>query len=175
VKLDVPLWRRVSGFLSYANMTGVGSLPITGGLLLGGEAAESSRSTETFAVSQDQRHSIRGRISAQVTPKSWVAFAATYGSGLPVEFSGDPDQALAQYGPRIVSHVDFANERVRPNLSFDASTGVDLIKVKSRSLRLQADVVNLLNRLNVINFAGLFSGTAIGPPRSFALRLQADF
>jgi hypothetical protein len=175
VKLDVPLWRRVSGFLSYANMTGVGSLPITGGLLLGGEAAESSRSTETFAVSQDQRHSIRGRISAQVTPKSWVAFAATYGSGLPVEFSGDPDQALAQYSPRIVSHVDFANERVRPNLSFDASTGVDLIKVKSRSLRLQADVVNLLNRLNVINFAGLFSGTALGPPRSFALRLQADF
>ena len=28
---------------------------------------------------------------------------------------------------------------------------------------------------NVIDFAGLFSGTALAPPRSFALRLQAEF
>jgi hypothetical protein len=42
-------------------------------------------------------------------------------------------------------------------------------------VRLQADVLNLTNRLNVINFAGLFSGTALGPPRSVALRIQAAF
>ena len=41
--------------------------------------------------------------------------------------------------------------------------------------RVQADVLNLTNRLNVINFAGLFSGTAIGPPRSIAVRLSAEF
>ena len=39
----------------------------------------------------------------------------------------------------------------------------------------QADVLNLTNRLNVINFAGLFSGTAIGAPRSFSIRLSAEF
>ena len=36
-------------------------------------------------------------------------------------------------------------------------------------------MLNLANRLNVINFAGLFSGTALAPPRGFSLRLQAEF
>jgi hypothetical protein len=33
----------------------------------------------------------------------------------------------------------------------------------------------LTNRLNVINFAGLFSGTAMGLPRRGAGRLQFEF
>jgi len=37
------------------------------------------------------------------------------------------------------------------------------------------DVQNLTDRLNVIDFAGLFSGTALGMPRSGAVRLQAEF
>ena len=37
------------------------------------------------------------------------------------------------------------------------------------------DVRNLADRLTVINFAGLFSGTALAPPRSVAVRLRADF
>ena len=36
-------------------------------------------------------------------------------------------------------------------------------------------VVNLTNRLNVINFAGLFSGTAFAPPRTFGVRAQVEF
>jgi hypothetical protein len=42
-------------------------------------------------------------------------------------------------------------------------------------VRIQADVENINNRLNVIDFGGLFSGNAIGPPRSFALRLTSSF
>jgi len=33
----------------------------------------------------------------------------------------------------------------------------------------------MTNRLDVINFAGLFSGTAVAPPRSLFVRLQAEF
>jgi hypothetical protein len=40
---------------------------------------------------------------------------------------------------------------------------------------VQADVRNLTDRLNVINFAGLFSGTALAAPRSGAVRVRADF
>jgi hypothetical protein len=50
-----------------------------------------------------------------------------------------------------------------------------VFKHDQRRVRLQGDVVNLTNRLNVINFAGLFSGTALAPPRSFALRAQVEF
>jgi hypothetical protein len=42
-------------------------------------------------------------------------------------------------------------------------------------MRLQADVQNLNNRLNVIDFAGLFSGNSIAPPRSYAVRLTTNF
>lgn len=105
----------------------------------------------------------------------WLAAAVSYGSGLPVEFSGTLDQAVAQYGQRLVDRVDFEAGRVRPSVSIDASTGFTILKTKTRTLRAQADVINLTNRLNVINFAGLFSGTALAAPRSVAVRLQADF
>jgi hypothetical protein len=42
-------------------------------------------------------------------------------------------------------------------------------------MRIQADGQNLTNVLNVLDFGGLFSGNAIGPSRSFALRLTTDF
>jgi hypothetical protein len=37
------------------------------------------------------------------------------------------------------------------------------------------DGQNLTNVLDVIDFGGLFSGNAIGPSRSFALRLTTNF
>ena len=42
-------------------------------------------------------------------------------------------------------------------------------------MRVQFDATNLTNRLNLINFAGLFSGNSVAPPRSYAVRLSADF
>jgi len=95
--------------------------------------------------------------------------------GLPVEFEGDVDEALAQHGQRILDQVDLEKGQVRPSASIDASVGFVVLKTRQRTLRFQADVLNLANRLNVINFAGLFSGTALAPPRGFSLRLQADF
>jgi hypothetical protein len=175
VKVDVPRWGAVSGSLSYANMTGVGYLPITGGLLIGEDVEESLESTDRFPISQDQHHTIRGRVSYQVLPRAWVALGGAYGSGLPVEAEGNLDEAIAQYGARIVSRVDIEAGRVRPSFSLDASAGIVVVQQETRRLRLQADVLNLTNRLNVINFAGLFSGTALAPPRGFAVRAQFDF
>jgi hypothetical protein len=42
-------------------------------------------------------------------------------------------------------------------------------------VRLQGDIRNLNDRLNVINFASVFSGTAIAAPRTFSLRLRFDY
>src|SRR6185295_8254014 len=160
VKVELPQWRALSGFVSYANMRGVGDLPITGGLFLGDEATALLASTESFAVTQDQRHTVRGRTSLQLSPRMWVAVAASYGSGLPVEFEGDDTDAIAQYGERIVDRVDLERGRIRASVSLDLSASVAIVKTATRSVHIQADVLNLTNRLNVIDFAGLFSGTA---------------
>jgi hypothetical protein len=68
-----------------------------------------------------------------------------------------------------------ARGRVLRFASVDASIGIVLVKTSKRAVRLQADVLNLTDRLNVIDFAGVFSGTALAPPRSVAIRLQAAF
>ena len=173
--VTVPQYGRWSGSAGYALMKGTAQLPVTGGLLLGDEADAALHVSDTISVSQDQRHTVHGRVNYQVTQSGWVALAASYGSGLPFEFTGTEADALAQYGSRIVGRVDFETGRVRPRLSLDAAAGVVLQQRSKTALRLQVDVRNLTNRLDVIDFAGLFSGTAIAPPRSVDLRVSAEF
>ena len=176
LKVDVPRWRALSGSFNYAYMKGRGYLPITGGLLLDDDLLEPSDEESSFPISQDQRHTVRGRASYQLPRRTWVSVAGTYGSGLPVEeFDGDRDEAEAQFGPRIVDRVDFDRGRLRPSFTVDASAGIVLVQRDTRRVRVQADVLNVTNRLNVINFAGLFSGTALAPPRAVAVRVQAEF
>ena len=175
-KLDIPHWGRVSGFVSYSYMVGSAYLPVTGGLFLGDDASNALSQTQgRFWVSQDQRNTVRTRFRYQLTQRLWAALGTAYGSGLPFEFDGTEPEAVAQFGQAIVSRVNFDNGRVRPSLSVDASAGADLWKKDKLGMRLQADVQNLNNRLNVIDFAGLFSGNAIAPPRSYSLRLTTNF
>ena len=104
-----------------------------------------------------------------------MAGGLQYGSGLPFEFTGTYEQALAQYGPAVVSRINFDRGRVDPNLSISASAGADIHKSDKLTMRFQADGENLTNRLNVIDFGGLFSGNAIGPGRTWSLRLTSSF
>ena len=175
VKLELPVWRALSGFVSYANMVGTGSLPISGGLFLGDDVAPFLTSTDRLPISQDQRNTVRARLRSQLSSRASAAAAVSYGSGLPVEFNGDVDHATMQYGSRIVDRVDFERGRVRPATSIDASVSYVLFRTDQRRVRIQADVANVTNRLNVINFAGLFSGTALAPPRTVMVRVQSEF
>jgi outer membrane cobalamin receptor len=176
-KIEIPRWGPFSGFVSYSNLNGKGSLPIAGGLFLEDGSAALLDSKEPFAITQDQRNTAKARIRYQVLPRLWVAASAAYASGLPVELEGNlnTNVLIEQYGSAVVNRVNLDRGRVRPAFSLDASVGADLWVHEKRSLRLQADAVNLTDRLNVINFAGLLSGTALAAPRSLAIRLQLDF
>lgn len=176
IKLDLRRWKSLSGSLGYSRLHGTGELPMTGGLFLGEEGRSLLESTDRFPVTQDQRHTIRGRASYQFSSSGWVALAASYGSGLPFEdFDDTPEEAVEQFGQRVVDRVNFDTGRVRPSASLDASAGFVVSKSAKHAVRLQAEVRNLTNRLDVINFAGLFSGTALAAPRSVAVRLRIDF
>ncbi len=174
-KLDLPDWRRLSGQVSYSNMVGFGYTPVTGGLFLGDEASDALANSGRFPVSQDQRNTISTRFHYQVVSRAWVAFGGAYGSGLPTEFEGTVQDAVQQFGQQIIDRVNFDRGRVRPSLALGASIGAELVKREHLLMRLQADVQNLNNRLNLINFAGLFSGTGVGPPRSYSVRLGLEF
>jgi len=172
IKLELRRWKNIFGSLGYSHLHGVGQLPITGGLFLEDEAATRLASTGRFSVTQDQRHTIRGRATYQFSSSGWIALSGSYGSGLPFEdFDDTPEEAVEQFGRRVVDRVNFQTGRVRPSASLDASAGFAITKSSKHALRVQAEVRNLTNRLDVINFAGLFSGTAIAAPRSLAIRL----
>ncbi|MFL6442214.1 MAG: carboxypeptidase regulatory-like domain-containing protein [Candidatus Sulfotelmatobacter sp.] len=175
-KLEMPHWGRFSGFVSYSYMVGNAWFPVTGGLFLGQDAVSAgTQLVGHFPDTQDQRNTVRTRMRSRLSSRTWVAGGAAYGSGMPFEFTGTYDQALAQYGPAMVGRVDFARGRVRPSFAVDVSAGAELYRRDQLLTTLQADIQNLNNRLNVLDFGGLFSGNSIAPPRSYMLRLQTSF
>lgn len=177
-KLAFPHLGRFSGSISYSNQVATGQGPITGGLFIGAEAVDDLADNSRFRVSQDQRNTASASLRYQAASRFWLATETSYGSGLPVELdtgSSDYNFLLAQYGAEVLGRVDFARGRVRPTYSIDAGAGFDLYEKEGRVVSLQLQGSNLTNHMNVINFASLFSGTAIATPRSFGLRLQASF
>ena len=177
LKLTLPRWRGVSAFAAYSNLVGRAELPVAGGLFLGSDVSAALDARDRIPISQDQRHTARGRVRYQLHPRAWSAALVKYGSGLPVELERDVAFAdlAAHYGQAIVDRVDVARERLRPTLAIDWGAGVEVWRRDRRRLELRAELADLADRLNVVNFAGLFSGTALAPPRSASLRLRLDF
>jgi hypothetical protein len=175
-KIEIPDWHRFSGFGSYSYIVGNTWFPVTGGLFFGSDASQAaSRLAGHAPDSQDQRNSVRGRVRYQATPRIWTSFGVQYDSGLPFDFDGDPATVLAQYGQQVLNRINFARGRIYPAFQANASMGADIYKSDRVRIRFQADVQNLNNVLNVIDFGGLFSGNAIGPSRSFTLRITNTF
>jgi len=175
-KLELVRWHGFSGFASYSYMVGNVWYPVTGGLFLGDDADSAAANVSGhFPNTQDQRNTLRTRLQYQFTSRLWIAGGTEYGSGLPFQFDGMQSDALAQYGPQVVARLNFDRGRVDPMLSVNASAGATLHKTARVNVRVQADGTNLNDRLNVIDFGGLFSGNAIGPGRSFDLRMTTVF
>jgi hypothetical protein len=91
------------------------------------------------------------------------------------EANSDHSFLLAQYGAQVLSRVNFDRQRVRPSYSLDLAGGVDLLRRDRTAMILEAEAANLTNRVNLIDFAGLFSGTAIGVPRNASVQLKFQF
>ena len=172
-KIELPEWRRFSGFVSYSYIVGNAFNPVTGGLFLGDDAMIPLAGH--FPDSQDQRNTVRGRLRYEIGKRLWVAGGVQFDSGLPFEFDGDPATVLMQYGQQVLNRINFNRGRIYPAFQANASAGANIYKSDKMNMRLQVDGQNLNNVLNVIDFGGLFSGNAIGPSRSVAVRLTTNF
>ncbi|MFZ0734813.1 MAG: TonB-dependent receptor [Candidatus Sulfotelmatobacter sp.] len=180
-KLDLPQWKKFSGFVSYSYELGNAWNPVTGGLFLGTDTQLPT--TGFFPITQDQRNTARGRLLYQITPRLWIAGGVQFDSGLPFEFQCDPSLTLDQciagevqtYGQQVVDRVNFAQGRIYPTFLVSASAGAEVYKSERLNVRFQIDGQNLSNVVDVIDFGGLFSGNAVGPSRSVMMRLTTTF
>lgn len=178
VRLELPRWRGLSSSASWSNMVGKASGPVTGGLFIdGGEADELRDVVQRFPITQDQRNTVAGQVRYQIHPRLWVTADARYGSGLPVELEDDDDEEEEEQhvAQAILDQIDFERGRVRPNFSLNFSAGARLWEQGDRSATFQFDVRNVTDRLNVINFSGVFSGTALAAGRQFSAQLKLRF
>ncbi len=187
MKIEMLEWRRFSGYASYSYTVGNDWFPVTGGLFLGDDASAAETQTRGhLPIGSDQRNTLRGRVRYQITPRFWFAGGIQFDSGLPFEFQCDPSLTIQQcvygpggvaqtYGQDVVNRINFARGRIYPATQFNASAGAEIYKSDRMRMQLQADGQNLNNILNVVSFGGLFSGNAIGPSRSFSLRLATIF
>jgi TonB dependent receptor/TonB-dependent Receptor Plug Domain len=180
-KLDLPEWKRFTGFLSYSYQVGNAWFPVTGGLFLGDDAIIPT--SGHLPDSQDQRNFVRARTRYQLAPRVWIAGGIQYDTGLPFDFQCPAGETLPQceageaaiYGQQVINRLNFNRDRILPSFQVSASVGAEVYKSERLKMTLQADGENLTNVIDVIDFGGLFSGNAIGPPRSYALRLTTSF
>ncbi len=84
-------------------------------------------------------------------------------------------ELVAHYGAAVVDRVDLEEGRLRPNAAIDVGAGIEVWRRGKRRIEIRGEIANLTNRLNVVNFAGLFSGTAVAPPRSVGVRARVEF
>lgn len=180
-KIDLPEWKKISGFVSYSYELGNAWNPVTGGLFLGTDTQIPT--TGFFPITQDQRNTVRGRLRYQIAPRLWIAGGMQFDSGLPFEFQCDPGLAMGQciagevqtYGQQVIDRVNFAQGRIYPTFQVSASAGAEVYKSERLKMSFQIDGQNLTNVVDVIDFGGLFSGNAIGPSQSVMMRLAANF
>jgi hypothetical protein len=180
-KLEVPSSHGFSGFLSYSYQLGNAWFPVTGGLFLGDDAVIPT--TGHFPDSQDQRNFVRGRVRYQIIPRLWIATGIQYDTGLPFDFQCPDGETQEQcvmgvadiYGQQVIKRLNFPRDRILPSFQVNISAGADLYKSDRLNMKLQVDGENLTNVIDVIDFGGLFSGNAIGPSRSYSLRLTTSF
>lgn len=71
--------------------------------------------------------------------------------------------------------MNLARARLRPNFALDSGAGFEIYRKEQHSVAIQIQAANLTDRVNVINFASLFSSTAVAPPRSVSGRMKLTF
>lgn len=166
----------LSGFVSYSYMVATAWFPVTGGLFLGADAeAALAQLNGHFPASQDQRNTLATRWEYALGSRLRFAAGAAYGSGLPFTYTGNQAQALSEYGPQVVNRLNFARGRILPLLALNSSMSFELCRGDRLQMTIHVDGENLNNRLNVLDFGGLFSGNAIAPQRSVLLRWDTHF
>jgi hypothetical protein len=175
-KLETPRWGRFSGFASYSYIVGNAFNPVTGGLFLGDDASSAlTRTTGHSPDSQDQRSTIRARALYQIARRLWMALGADYNTGLPFQPDLTRQQYATEYGQTVINHLNFNRDRICPYFTQNLTAGADILKRDKFTTRFQADITNVGNTLELIDFGGLFSSNAIGPARQFTFRVLTIF
>jgi hypothetical protein len=170
-RLDVPVHRGVSGYVSLSRATILLTAPLTGGLFLG----EVPAAGEQFYADHDQRWQSQFGVSFEhPSRRVFGSVSGRYDSGIPFEVAEDFDPATFE-DPLALTLVNLDTGRAKPRAIFDVMAGSELYRRGETKLELQAGVLNLFDKAYLLNFLSIFNGTHYGAPRTWTARLKVSF
>ena len=170
-RLDVPVHRGVSAYLSLARAKILLTAPLTGGLFLGEVPAPG----EQFYADHDQRWQSQFGVSFEhPSRRVFGSVSGRYDSGIPFEVGDDFDPATFE-DPLALTLVDLETGRAKPRAIFDAMVGSELYRHGETRLELQGGVLNMFDKAYLLNFLSIFNGTHYGAPRTWTARLKVTF
>ena len=177
-RLDLARIHGFSGFLSYTNFHIYGFAPITGGLFLGEAVDTLSRSGEKINIEEDQRNTVVFETRYDRLPQHfWIVFSGRHDSGFSVELEPDADseEFEEEFPEEILEQVNLERGFVKPHTVLNFAVGKEFNLSEHVSLVGQFNIENLTDKFYLTTFESVFSGTAIGRPRSFSGRLSINF
>jgi len=170
-RLDVPLHRGVSGYVSLSRATILLTAPLTGGLFLG----EVPPAGEQFYADHDQRWQSQFGLSFEhPSRRVFGSIGGRYDSGIPFETGEDFNPATFE-DPLALTLVDLNTGRARPRAILDTMVGSELYHRGAMKVEAQGGVLNLFDKTYLLNFLSIFNGTHYGAPRTWTARLKVSF
>jgi hypothetical protein len=170
-RVDIPVHKGVSGYVSVSRASILLTAPLTGGLFLGAVPPAG----EQFYADHDQRWQAQGGLSFATGARGlFGSVTGRYDSGIPFELPDGFDPTTFE-DPSALPLINVEKGRVRPRALFDAVAGTEVLRRGNTRLELQAGVLNLFDTTYLLNFLSIFNGTHYGAPRTWTARMQLAF
>lgn len=170
-RLDIPVHKGVSGYVSVSRATVLLTAPLTGGLFLG----EVPPAGEEFYADHDQRWQSQFGVSFQAPSRRlFGSVTGRYDSGIPFELPEDFDASTFE-DPRALTLVNIDTGRAKPRTLVDVMAGTELMRRGDARLEVQGGVLNVFDTTYLLNFLSIFNGTHYGAPRTWTARLKVSF
>ncbi len=171
LRLDVPVFRGVNGYVSLARAKILLTAPLSGGLFL----EETPASGEQFYADHDQRwQSQFGVTWEHPSQKLFVSATGRFDSGIPFELPENFDAATFE-DAQALPLVNTATGRARSRTIADLMAGGQLFRRGTTKVDLQVGVLNVFDTTYLLNFLSIFNGTHYGAPRTWTARLKVSF
>ncbi len=172
MRLDLPTFHHVNGYLSLARATILMTAPITGGLFL---ETDLPAPGDRFYADHDQRwQSQFGITYTDPDARYFASVTGRYDSGIPFEVPAGFDPATYP-DQQALPLVNLSTGRAKARAIFNLLGGVQLFQRGDTRVSLDVGALNVFNRTYLLNFLSIFNGTHYGTPRVLTTQLKVAF
>lgn len=171
VRLDVPVYKGVNGYVSLSRAKILLTAPMTGGLFF----EETPPAGEQFYADHDQRWQSQFGVSYEhPSQRFFASFTGRYDSGIPFELPEDFDAATFE-DPTALTLVNTDTGRANGRVLADLMLGGKVARRGTMKVDVETGLLNVFDTNYLVNFLSIFNGTHYGAPRTWMARLKVAF